>query len=127
MNLPLNARMHSLANYTPGGAIRTDLRSDTIVLPGYRRVYFSLLSLSLSHFLIFFCFSIPVYVPEYRAREVEFAPICFHDNRKTVSTPPTRAAVTALFFFVFYWRNSVVIFMTIRRRRRCLPVAPACN
>lgn len=24
MNLPLNARMHGLANYTPGGAIRTD-------------------------------------------------------------------------------------------------------
>lgn len=24
MNLPLNARMHGLANYTPGGATRTD-------------------------------------------------------------------------------------------------------
>lgn len=115
MNLPLNARMHGLANYTPGGEIRTDSRrkgiNKIVSLDYHRHAHFSSF---FSGAVFFFCFSTPIYIPERaRAWEIESAPICFHDNRETVSTPPARATVTAL-FFIFYRRNSVVIFMTIR-------------
>lgn len=131
MNLPLNACMHRLANYTPGGATHADSRCDMRRRKydrfdfdcDARRVYFSPLSLSHSLFRgSGFYFSIPVYI-RMRARGKSGArsPICFHDNHETVSTLRGGDCSLFFFYFVFYRRNSAVIFMTIRHWPRRVP------
>lgn len=111
MNLPLNACMHRLANYTTGGGTRADSRRDTrrrkynrFDFDYARRVHFSppFFPMGEQGGGMAFVFLYPYTFEFARARgEVELAPICFHDNHETVSTLPARPTVTALFFFCF--------------------------
>lgn len=140
MNLPLNARMHGLANYTPGGATRTDAGIERAVCDstrceGVNTIVSPRLSARVFFFLPFFFFALPILVYN-RARTRARADICVRVCTltwrssslrfvfMTIAKPSAcRSAVTALFslsfFFFFYRRNSVVIFMTIRRCPRC--------
>lgn len=137
MNLPLNARMHGLANYTPGGATRTDAGIERAVrdstrCEGVNTIVSPRLSARVFFFLLFFSSFPYSYITAHVRARVQ---ICVRVHTltwrssslrfvfMTIAKPSAcRSAVTALFslsFFFFYRRNSVVIFMTIRRCPRC--------